>query len=113
LKLLLAGVVLLAGCTTVEYRILSTESIKNEQGHVVGHRDKLRDVQTGEEFEQVTNYTPRLNGNGEIVGYEEPTPPRGTVLRALDGRRVGLRYRDLRSRGSNPGSDGLTVIIAP
>jgi hypothetical protein len=113
LKVLLAGVVLLAGCTTVEYRILATETIKNDKGHVVGHKDKLRDVQTGEEFETVTNYIPRLNAKGDVVGYEEPTPPRGTVLRGLDGRRVGLRYRDLRSRGSNPGSEGLTVIISP
>jgi hypothetical protein len=56
---------------------------------------------------------PRLNEKGDVVGYEEPTPPRGTVLRGLDGRRVGLRYRDLRSRGTNPGGEGFTVIISP
>jgi len=112
LRPFLFGVVLLSACTTVEYRVLSTESIKNEQGHVIGHKDRLRDVQTGEEFEQVANYIPRINEKGEVVGYEEPTPPRGTVLRGLDGRRVGVRYRDLRSRGTNPG-EGYTILISP
>jgi len=35
-------------------------------------------------------------------------------LRGLDGRRVGVRYRDLRlrSRGTNPG-EGYTILISP
>lgn len=103
---------LLGACETVEYRLLSTQPIKNDQGHVVGHKDKLRDAHTGEELEQVTMYVPRLDKSGAVVGYEEPVI-RGTVLRGLDGRRVGLRYSDLRSRASNPGSEGITVIVNP
>jgi hypothetical protein len=38
---------------------------------------------------------------------------RGTLLRGLDGRRIGVRYGDLRSRASNPGSEGVTVIVSP
>jgi len=104
---------LLGACETVEYRIVGTQMIKNDRGHVIGHTDVLRDVKTGEEFEYVTNYVPRLDAKGEIVGYEEPEPPRGTILRGLDGRRVGVRYSDLRSRGTNPGSRGVTVIVKP
>jgi hypothetical protein len=103
---------LLGACTAVEYRIISTQAIKNDQGHVVGHTDRMVDVSTGEEVEQVTMYVPRLDKNGAIVGYEEPEI-RGTVLRGLDGRRVGVRYTDLRTRGSNPGSEGVTVIVNP
>jgi hypothetical protein len=100
-----------AACAGVEYRIVSTEPVKNEKGHVVGHTDLLRDVKTGEEFEQVTMYTPRLDSRGEVVGYEEPEPPKGTVIRGLDGRRIGVRYSDLRSRATNPAASGITVII--
>jgi hypothetical protein len=103
---------LLAACETVEYRIVGTQMIKNDQGHIVGHKDMLRDVRTGEEVEEVTMYVPRLDKSGAIVGYEEPVV-RGTVLRGLDGRRIGVRYSDLRSRGSNPGGEGVTVIVSP
>jgi len=72
----------------------------------------LRDPATGEQFEQVTYFTPRRDENGAIIGYEEPLPP-GYVLRDLQGRRVGVRYTDLRSRGTNLGSGGVTVIVNP
>jgi len=103
---------LLGACETVEYRIVNTQVIKNDQGHIVGHKDLLRDAETGEDVEHVTMYTPRLDKSGAVVGYEEPVM-RGTVLRGLDGRRVGVRYSDLRSRGSNPGGEGVTVIVSP
>jgi len=103
---------LLGACETVEYRIVSTQTIKNDQGHIVGHKDMLRDTRTGEELEEVTMYVPRLDQSGAIVGYEEPVI-RGTVLRGLDGRRIGVRYGDLRSRSSNPGGEGVTVIVSP
>ena len=35
----------------------------------------------------------------------------GVVLRDVNGRRVGVRYNDLRSKGTNPNNDGVTVII--
>jgi len=103
---------LLGACETVEYRIVGTQMIKNDQGHIVGHKDMLRDVRTGEEVEEVTMYVPRVDKSGAIVGYEEPVM-RGTVLRGLDGRRIGVRYSDLRSRGWNPGGEGVTVIVSP
>jgi len=104
---------LASACSTVEYQYVGgRQSLKNEQGHVVGQKEMLRDPRTGEQFEQVTYFTPRKDEKGAVVGYEEPLPP-GVVLRGLDGRRVGVRYTDLRSRGTNPRSDGVTVIVNP
>jgi len=34
-------------------------------------------------------------------------------LRNVDGRRIGIRYSDLRSRGTNPGGEGLSIIVNP
>ena len=103
---------LVSGCATVEYQYLSIEPLKNDLGHVVGQKERLRDVKTGEEIEQLTYYTPRLDSQGTVIGYEEATS-RGTVLRDLSGRRVGLRYQDLRSRDTNPKGEGVTVIVTP
>jgi len=36
----------------------------------------------------------------EQIGYQD-----------LNGRRVGVRYSDLRSKGTNPNAEGVTVII--
>src|SRR6185295_2577236 len=47
------GLALVTACATTEYRIMSTDPLKNESGHVVGHKERLRDVKTGEEFEQI------------------------------------------------------------
>jgi len=109
---LLLALGLLAACATTEYRFLSTEPLKNEDGHVVGHKERLRDVKTGEEFEQVIEYTPRRDEKGTIVGYEEPVRE-GTMLRDVNGRRVGVRYNDLRSRGTNPGNEGVQIQVKP
>jgi hypothetical protein len=108
----LLGIALLAACTTTEYRFVSSDPLRNEQGHVVGHKERLRDVKTGEEFEQIVEYIPRRNDKGEIVGYDEPVRE-GTMLRDVNGRRVGVRYSDLRSRGSNPGNEGIQVQVKP
>jgi hypothetical protein len=62
---------------------------------------------------QDAGYTPRLDAQGEVVGYEETSAQGGTVLRDVNGRRVGVRYNDLRSRGTNPQGQGVTVIVAP
>lgn len=106
---------LAAACTkAVEYKYMGggRELLKNDQGHVIGQKEMLRDAVTGEQFEHVTYFTPRRDPSGNIVGYEEPQPP-GVVVRDLQGRRVGVRYTDLRSRGTNPRSDGVTVIVNP
>lgn len=107
-----ASLMAFACAETVEYRYLGTESVKNEQGHVVGHKELLTDVRTGERVEQVTSYLPLYDDNGKVIGYQEATRA-GTVIRGLDGRRIGARYTDLRSRGTNPGSDGVTITIKP
>ncbi len=105
---------LAAGCApqAVEYRYVATEPLKNEQGHVIGHKERLTDVETLEEFERITYYQPLYDAGGAIVGYQEPVRG-GAVIRSLDGRRLGARYVDLRSRGSNPGSEGVTISIQP
>lgn len=107
----LAVGLLAAACAgTVEYRYVGTEPLKNAQGHVIGHKELLQDTKTGESYEQVTMYEPLFNEKGDIYAYQEPTRG-GVVIRALDGRRIGARYTDLRSRGSNPGSEGITVTF--
>jgi hypothetical protein len=104
---------LTAACANnVEYRYArgGPELIKNEEGHVVGQKELLRDATTGEQYENIVYFTPRKDASGKIIGYEEPQAP-GVVLRDLNGRRVGVRYNDLRSKGTNPNAEGVTVII--
>jgi hypothetical protein len=111
---MLALGLLAAGCTTapVEYKYVGPgqELIKNDAGHVIGQKEMLRDADTGEQYEHLIYFTPRKDAAGKVVGYEESLPP-GVVVRDLQGRRVGVRYSDLRSRGTNPRNDGVTVII--
>ena len=117
-KLTLPSVVALgllaAACrsTPVEYKYVGPgrELIKNADGHVVGQKEMLRDAETGDQYENVTYFTPRKDESGKIIGYEEPQTA-GVVVRDLQGRRIGVRYNDLRSKGTNPGNDGVTVII--
>ena len=114
-KALLPLIFLTAACASrpVEYRYArgaGPDLIKNEEGHVVGQKEMLRDATTGEMYENIVYFTPRKDENGKIIGYEEPMAP-GTVLRDLNGRRVGVRYSDLRSRGTNQNNEGITVII--
>ena len=99
--------------STPEYRYVGErQMLKNAEGHVIGQKEMLHDPTTGEQFEQVTYFTPRRDEKGVVIGYEEPLPP-GYVVRDLQGRRIGVRYTDLRSRGTNPGSGGVTVIVNP
>ena len=110
-KMILAAL-LLAGCASVDYHYLASQPINNDKGHVIGQKELLSDARTGELVERVTLFTPRLDARGNVIGYEEPMPS-GTVLRGLDGKRVGVRYTDLRSRGTNPQSEPVTVIVTP
>ena len=113
-KTLLPLLLLSAACSSppVEYKYAGPgrELIKNDQGHVVGQKELLRDATTGEQYENIVYFTPRRDESGKIIGYEEPMAP-GVVLRDINGRRVGVRYNDLRSKGTNPNNDGVTVII--
>src|SRR3954466_7950335 len=98
----------LAGCANSGLKDATTaQPITNELGHVVGRKEVLN--QGGpEELVRIVRYTPRLGTDGQIVAYEEAVPE-GTILRSLDGRRFGVVYRDLRSQGTNPNNQGLTV----
>jgi hypothetical protein len=102
----------LLGCSTTQYEQLSSRSLRNDQGHVVGHKEKLRNPSSGEESERTVLYVPRRDANGEVLGYEEAVAG-GTLLRNVDGRAVGMRYADLRSRGSNAGNGGISLTFVP
>ncbi|MGH8669137.1 MAG: hypothetical protein ACREUH_07855 [Burkholderiales bacterium] len=90
-----------------DYRSVGVTPLKNAQGHVIGHKETLRG--NGEKLARLTLYVPRLE-DGKVVGYEELVPG-GSVLRSLNGRKVGGRFVDLRSQGTNPGNRGLTIIV--
>ena len=107
----LALVFAAGGCTVLEYRPLGKESLKNADGHVIGYKERVRD-QAGEEVDRVTLFTPRLGERGNVVAYEERIKG-GVVLWDLRGKRVGSRYVDLRSRGTNSYNSGLTIVFRP
>jgi len=104
----------IGGCSTLSDFGTSVrkESLRNEQGHIVGYKDMLRNERTGEVLAQVSLYTPMRNDSGEIVGYEEQARD-GTIIRDLNGRSIGGRFSDLRSRGTNSKSKGLTIVFRP
>jgi hypothetical protein len=102
---------LLTACAGPELKPVGTHPLRNGDGHVIGHKQILLDVRHGGEIEEIVLYKPRLGAGGEIVGYEE-TVGEGAVLRDLDGRRIGMRQVDLRSRSSNPGNPGITTLFS-
>ena len=106
--LIIAACFAIGGCTTMSDFGTSTrkESLRNDQGHVVGYKDMLRNDKTGEMLAQVMLYTPMRGDNGEIVSYEEQTRG-GAVIRDLNGRSIGTKFTDLRSRKS------LTIVMRP
>lgn len=112
--LIIAACFAIGGCTTMSDfgTSLRKESLRNEQGHVIGYKDMLRNDRTGEVLAQVSLYTPMLGQDGEIVGYEEQARD-GTIIRDLNGRSIGARFSDLRSRGTNARSKGLTIVFRP
>src|SRR5215218_318110 len=96
---LIAALGLAGGCSVIEYKstaAVGREDLKNAQGHVVGYKDVIR-AETGEEIAQIALFVPRIE-RGELVGYEERVRG-GSVLRDLNGKRVGGRWIDARSRG--------------
>ena len=107
---ILALVMLAAGCSTVELKPLGTEVLRNAQGHVIGQKETLCDCRSGEKLARIALYLPRVDERGEVVGYEELVRG-GSVLRDLNGRRIGGRWVDLRSRASNPHNKGLTILV--
>ena len=106
--LIIAACFAIGGCTTMSDfgTSLRKESLRNDQGHVIGYKDMMRNERTGEVLAQVSLYAPVLGENGEIVGYEEQVRD-GTIIRDLSGRSIGGRFSDLRSRKS------LTIVFRP
>jgi hypothetical protein len=101
----------LAACASTSAPLrVSSQSIVNDQGHVVGRKEVLKDPGSGKEREVATYYAPRVDQNGTVIGYEEAVPE-GAVIRNLDGRRIGVRYSDLRSRGYNPNKEGISIVV--
>jgi hypothetical protein len=98
------------GCSIIESKPVAREDLKNGQGHVVGYKDVIRDARTGEEMAQIALFVPRTGERGEIVGYEEKVRG-GSVLRDVNGKRIGARFVDARSRGTNPQSRGLLIVV--
>ena len=111
--LLIAASLAIGGCSTMtEYGSVRKESLKNDQGHVVGYKEMLRNERTGEVMAQIALYTPVRGTGGEIVGYEEQARD-GAIIRDLNGRSIGGRFSDLRSRGTNSKNKGLTIVFRP
>ncbi|HLX80008.1 MAG TPA: hypothetical protein VKS43_05430 [Burkholderiales bacterium] len=110
---LVAACFLIGGCSTLtDYGVVRKDALRNDQGYVIGYKEMLRNEQTGEVMVQVALYTPMLGENGEVVGYEEQSKD-GAIIRNVDGRPIGARFSDLRSRGTNAKNKGLTIVFRP
>lgn len=101
------------GCSTLsDYGSVRKESVRNEQGYTIGYKEMLRNERTGEVIAQVQLFTPMLDESGAIVGYEEKAKS-GSIVRDLEGRIIGGRFADLRSRGTNARNKGLMIVMRP
>ena len=108
---ILAAGFALSGCATVnEFGSTGKQNVTDAQGNVAGFKQLLRNERTGEVAAQVRMFAPIHNDVGDLIGYEEHTQD-GAIIRDLDGRQVGARFQDARSRGTNARSKGITVII--
>jgi hypothetical protein len=101
---------LASGCSSVEWKQVSTQPLRNQQGHVIGQKETLCDCVNGERIARLALFEPRFDERGVLVGYEEKMRG-GVQLRDLNGRRIGTRFADVRSRANNPNSKGLTIIV--
>ena len=112
--LIVAACFAIGGCSTMSDFGTSVrkESLRNDRGHVIGYKNMLRNEQTGEVLAQVSLYTPVRSDSGEIVGYEEQARD-GAIIRDLNGRSIGARFADLRSRGTNAKNKGLMIVFRP
>ena len=104
-----AAVALAAGCSTTQFEPVAVEELHNAQGHVIGQKEVLCDCRTGERLARLSLYVPRYE-DGRLVGYEEVVRG-GSILRDLNGKVIGNRFVDLRSRGTNFQNKGLTVVF--
>ena len=110
--ILLAVSLVASGCSLLDYKPLGKENLKNAQGHVIGYRERLCDCKAGEELDRVVLFTPRYTEAGTVIAYEEKIK-NGVVLWDTRGKRVGSRYVDLRSRGTNARNSGLMIVFRP
>ena len=92
------------GCSVLETKSMAHEDLKNAQGHVVGYKETMRDRETGEEMTQIALFVPRFNDRGRIIGYEERVRG-GSVMRDLNGKKIGGSWNDLRS------GKGLVIVV--
>src|SRR5688572_19279948 len=101
----------IGGCSTVaNVKVVDRQATKNAEGHVVGYEQKLRNQETGEVSARSQLFVPVRNAQGEVIAYEERAGEHA-IIRSVDGRRIGTRYNDLRSRSTNSKSRGITVVI--
>lgn len=114
---IVAAALALGGCSTLSdfgptsrSGPLTKKAVKNEQGHVIGYKQMLRNPQTGEVVAQVALFSPIIGDSGVIVGYEEPAKG-GAIIRDLAGHSIGGRFSDLRSRSTNSNGRGFTLIV--
>jgi hypothetical protein len=110
ITIVLALAALTGGCSSVEWKEVSTSPLRNEQGHVIGQKETLCDCRNGERIARLALFEPRFDERGVLVGYEEKVRG-GVQLRDLNGRRIGTRWVDHRTRANNPHSKGLTIIV--
>lgn len=109
----LAALFAASGCSTLsDYGSVRKEAVRNEQGYTVGYKEMLRNERTGEVVAQVQFFTPMLDDSGALVGYEEKDK-NGSIIRDLEGRIIGGRFADLRSRGTNSRNQGLMIVMRP
>ena len=104
ITMILGLAALASGCSSVEWKEITTQALRDEQGHVVGQKEMLCDCRTGERIARLALFEPRFDDRGVLVGYEEKVRG-GTVLRDLNGRRIGTRFLDVRNGKS------LTIIV--
>jgi hypothetical protein len=101
------------GCSTLsDYGSVRKEAVRNEQGYTIGHKEMLRNERTGEIIAQVQFFTPMFDDSGALVDYEEKAKS-GSIIRDLEGRIIGGRFADLRSRGTNARNKGLMIVMRP
>ena len=108
--LVLGALLALSACATQDnFTTMSREQFRNDEGKIVGHRELLRNNDTGELVHKVELYAVLTDANGKIIGYEQRTRS-GAVVYDDQGRPIGSRMVDLRSKGSNPSSRGVVFM---
>ena len=97
--LLLAATFAIGGCSTLtDYGPVSKKTLKDDQGHVIGYKQMLRNERTGEVVAQVALFSPIVGDSGSVIAYEERARG-GAIIRDINGRSIGGHFSDNRSKG--------------